>query len=81
MRTLSCEPSSCAAERSFSVHKHIRTDARNRILADKVRGLVLCQWKGKLYNRDEGRQDNFELSILTAQELEVEGSDPTEVII
>ena len=81
MRTLSCAPSSCAAERSFSVQNRIRINARNCILADKVRKLVSCHWIGKIYNRDDSNRDNFELSILTGQELEIEGVDSTAAVI
>ena len=72
MRTLSPAPSSFAGERSISVQKRIRTDARNRILANKIRKLIFCYWNGKLCNRDDDSEDNFELRvcvILTAQEL------------
>ena len=48
LRVLSASPSSCSVERSFSLQKRIRTDARNLMDSDKVRKLVYCHWNGRL---------------------------------
>ena len=51
-RTLSASPSSSAAERSFSLQKKIRTEARNQLSSEKVRKLMFCHWNGRLALRN-----------------------------
>ena len=77
MRTLSCAPSSCAAERSFAVQKRIRSDSRNRILSEKVKKLLFCHWNGRLFSRVQAFEhpNRFELSVLTPEELELDMAD------
>ena len=48
MRVSAAFPFSCAVEKSFSLHKKIRTDSRNRICTKNVRKVVYCHWNGRL---------------------------------
>lgn len=48
VRTLSISPSSCAAERSFSMQERIRTKSRNRLHSEKVKKLAFAHWNMRL---------------------------------
>ena len=50
IRVLAASPSSCAVERSFSLQKRIRTDARNRMTTEKYENLFIVTGTGDWQN-------------------------------
>ena len=77
MRTLSVSPSSCAAERSFSMQGRIRTKARNRLDTEKVKKLAFSHWNMKLLGDAQLQQADFWRSVQES-DGESEDSDDTE---
>ena len=82
MRILSASPSSCAVERTFSLQKRIRTEARNGMGTEKVRKLVYCHWNSRLMDaelEEVGQRNNsFTASAFDSDDDETEGEEERE---
>lgn len=74
-RTLPISPSSCAAERSFSMQDRIRTKSRNRLHTYKVQKLAFTHWNLKLFENEALEKESFYQSVRNEEEREAYGEE------
>ena len=70
IRTLSVSPSSCPAERSFSLRGRIRTSSRNRMDTAKVKKLAFTHWNMKPLGDSDLIRAGFWGSVQTNEDPE-----------